>query len=169
MKIAVFSDSHGCVQNMIDAVNAVQPDMIIHLGDCTRDAESLGEEFPLIPLANVKGNCDFDFVAPEDRTFEVEGVRFFIAHGHRQNVKFGTLPFLNSVYFSGAQIGLFGHTHIAKIKEIEDVTIMNPGTCKMCARPTFGVITVKNGEYECEILEISKMNEKKSPTTEETL
>lgn len=169
MKIAVFSDSHGCVQNMIDAVEAISPDMIVHLGDCTRDADALSEEFPLIPLVGVKGNCDVDYTSPEDRTFEVEGVRFFIAHGHRQNVKIDILPFLNSIYFSGSQIGLFGHTHHPVIREIEGTTIMNPGTCKSCMRPTFGVVVVKNGEFKCKLLEISAALKLNPPTLEDLL
>ena len=167
MRIAVFSDSHGCVQNMIDAVDAVKPDMIIHLGDCTRDADVLSEEFPLIPIVGVKGNCDVDYTVPEDRVFEVEGIRFFIAHGHRQNVKIESIPFLNCIYFSDAQIGLYGHTHVAKIKKIEGVTIMNPGTCKSCMRPTFGVIEIKNGEYECKIHEINERMKYISPAEED--
>ena len=32
MKIAVFSDTHGLAQGMIDAVREYRPDQVIHLG-----------------------------------------------------------------------------------------------------------------------------------------
>ena len=41
MKILVLSDSHGNISNMEAAVEREQPRMILHLGDCWRDAERL--------------------------------------------------------------------------------------------------------------------------------
>ena len=46
MRLAVFSDSHGFCASMIGAVRAYRPDMILHLGDYSRDAEELIKEFP---------------------------------------------------------------------------------------------------------------------------
>ena len=60
MKIAVFSDTHGLAQGMIDAVREYRPDQVIHLGDGMRDAERLMREFPEIPVCTVPGNCDYD-------------------------------------------------------------------------------------------------------------
>lgn len=41
MNILVLSDSHGNISNMEEAVEREKPDMILHLGDCWRDAERL--------------------------------------------------------------------------------------------------------------------------------
>ena len=41
MTILVLSDSHGNVGNMIRAVEQVQPDQVLHLGDCQRDLTAL--------------------------------------------------------------------------------------------------------------------------------
>ena len=46
MKILVFSDSHGNVQNMEQAVRSDRPDYILHLGDVNSDARALGKLFP---------------------------------------------------------------------------------------------------------------------------
>ena len=59
-RILVLSDSHGNVDNMIEAVNNTEPDRIIHLGDCFADARKLHKKFPEIPMAQVPGNCDWD-------------------------------------------------------------------------------------------------------------
>ena len=56
-RILVLSDSHGNVDNMIEAVNNTEPDRIIHLGDCFADARKLHKKFPEIPMAQVPGNC----------------------------------------------------------------------------------------------------------------
>ena len=55
MKILVLSDSHGNISNMEAAVEREQPRMILHLGDCWRDAERLAERYPDIPMEHVPG------------------------------------------------------------------------------------------------------------------
>ena len=57
-KILVLSDSHGNVNNMVTAVRNTHPDQIIHLGDCWVDAEKLHQQFPMIMMEQVPGNCD---------------------------------------------------------------------------------------------------------------
>ena len=154
MKIAVFSDSHGNIENMRKAILSWQPDQLIHLGDCCADARAIAREFPLLPMANVRGNCDYGDTAPEDRLFDLEGLRFFIAHGHRHNVKMGLDSFGNSVCFSGSNIGLFGHTHRAQYIEFGGMVFMNPGSVGDRNRPTYGQIIIENGEFHCEIVDI---------------
>ena len=56
MKLAVFSDTHGSTASMVSAVRRLRPDMVVHLGDCTRDTAVLSAEFPQIPLHSVSGN-----------------------------------------------------------------------------------------------------------------
>lgn len=49
MKLLVFSDSHGNVANMEDAVRREEPDQVLHLGDVVRDADALRRRFPTFP------------------------------------------------------------------------------------------------------------------------
>ena len=73
-KILVLSDSHGNVNNMVTAVGRLHPDMIIHLGDCWVDAEKLHQQFPMIMMEQVPGNCDCS-QEPVERILEaVHGV-----------------------------------------------------------------------------------------------
>ena len=58
MKILVLSDSHGSVDNMARAVELTSPQLVLHLGDCWRDAEDLRDLFPRLELIQVPGNCD---------------------------------------------------------------------------------------------------------------
>ena len=51
--ILVLSDSHGDIENMKQAVKEIEPDLIIHLGDCWNDAGYLKREFPDIIMERV--------------------------------------------------------------------------------------------------------------------
>ena len=158
MKIAVFSDSHGNFNNMLRAVEDFSPDCLVFLGDGYREAERLQAAFPRLPFHYVKGNCDFSPLPPESEIFELGGVRFFIAHGHRYNVKISKISFLNACHFSGANIGLYGHTHRALVETAEDLTIMNPGSCGTGPFPTYGQIFIENGKFTCKIAQIPGEN-----------
>ena len=87
MKILVLSDSHGNVNNMAQAVEHESPHMILHLGDCWRDAERLHARFPEIPLHQVPGNCDFQPAEPLEQILFLDDLRVLICHGHTYGVK----------------------------------------------------------------------------------
>ena len=82
MKIAVFSDTHGLAQGMIDAVREYRPDQVIHLGDGMRDAERLMREFPEIPVCTVPGNCDYDSYDPEYKVIDLCGMKARAVQDH---------------------------------------------------------------------------------------
>lgn len=111
MRILVLSDSHGNVENMARCVELTQPNAILHLGDCQRDAEALHRLYPAIPLQGVPGNCDWGAVDGPEVLTEYGGVRILLMHGHTRNVKASTLSAIYAAREMGAQILLFGHTH----------------------------------------------------------
>ena len=155
MLIAVFSDSHGNPEPMYAAVEEHRPDMVLHLGDHVRDAEALMRQFPGLDVRCVRGNCDaWDFSdTPEQLRFNADGVGIFMVHGHRQSVKLSLEPLANAVHFSGARLGLFGHTHQSEYKEMGGVTLFNPGSAGR-GRGTYGLITVKGAEFQCQLMEV---------------
>jgi len=148
MKILVLSDSHHDLTYMRKAVALERPNLIFHLGDHIRDAEDLSMEFQTIPIHRVTGNCDYAPYAKDRIVEEQEGVRFFLTHGHRFGVKSSLLSLAYAAQEAGAQVAVFGHTHHAVCETYGDITLLNPGSCGGY-RPTYGVITVKNGEADC--------------------
>ena len=136
MKIAIFSDSHGIIRKMLDVCRTISPDLIIHLGDFTRDTMWLRESFPDTPLKAVHGNCDFAAVEREADTFFADGLKIFLCHGHRYNVKRGLSELAEAAALMGADIALFGHTHQSHVSEISGVTLINPGSAGDDRRPT---------------------------------
>ncbi len=154
MKIAVFSDSHGNTENMLTAIAGFSPDRIIHLGDVAPDADFIAAQYPELEMYSVRGNCDYFSTAPESQLIELAGVHIFLAHGHRHGVKTSLDSFLNSVYFSGSSLGLFGHTHRAMCRSFGAVQLFNPGSCGFGPSPTYGQIIIENGEAFCKIADI---------------
>lgn len=150
MRIAVFSDSHGEIAAMCAAIEEHDPDLILHLGDYTRDAQALCRACPGRDIRYVRGNCDeWDGTdAPEHLLFPAEGVTIYMTHGHRQNVKYTLDALANTVHFSGARLGLFGHTHASEYKTMGDVTLFNPGSVGR-GRRSYGLITVKGDKFQC--------------------
>ena len=143
MKIAVFSDSHRNIANMREAVRAERPDYIFHLGDHYTDAEQLSREFADIPVCKIRGNCDLSPVGELRVLTRLGGRTIFAAHGHTYNVKYGYDAIINTAMSAGADILLFGHTHIPYEEERDGLIIINPGAIGYGM--TYEIIEIEDG------------------------
>ena len=156
MKAAVFSDTHTNIALCIEAVRRCRPDVIIHLGDHDRDAQSIRQDFPHIPMYNVCGNCDFAPMAPAVDLVQLGPVKALITHGHLYNVDYGRVDSL--VYAAqeqGAQLAMFGHTHSPLYLEQGGVTVLNPGTAGKGRQLTWAEVDIMdNGGIACSIKEL---------------
>jgi len=152
MTIAVFSDSHGMRQPMIDAAFDLKPNLILHLGDHAQDADCL--EKLGFDVRRVCGNCDPGSICRITDTLEAGGVRIVMTHGHKYHVKLGLDALLNMGHFSGANVLLFGHTHLSLCERRGDILLLNPGTAGEGSRRTCGLIRIENGAAHAEILSI---------------
>ena len=143
MKLLILSDSHRKMDYMYQAVEREKPDRIIHLGDHERDAMRLAERYPGIPLWSVSGNCDHG-AGPERIVDVLEGVRFFVTHGHTLRVKYGLLraelyvgmsiirlpyPMLISVIIGVTNIIPFFGPLIGAIPSALLILLINPFQC----------------------------------------
>ena len=153
MKILIFSDTHGSIQPMLDAVLDEKPDQIIHLGDHVRDADLLANQVSC-PVARVTGNCDLMETCSDQLILDFDGVRLFLTHGHRYGVKSSLLRLAYAAMEVGAHAALFGHTHCPLLQDHGDITLLNPGACSSYS-PTYGVIQIIRGNpsYELKRLE----------------
>ncbi|WP_251318469.1 metallophosphoesterase family protein [Flintibacter muris] len=147
MKILVFSDSHRSLSGMYAAINCHQPEQIIHLGDMMDDAETVAEHYPKIPFCLVPGNCDGWFTTvPVKKNIKLEGKSILLSHGHRWGVKSGYDMAIADARAVGADILLFGHTHVPLCQQLEDgLWMMNPGP----ARSSYGLIEIEDGHIFC--------------------
>lgn len=133
MTILVLSDSHAALSFMRRCVDRIKPQTIIHLGDLYDDAEALREDYSHIPFHMVPGNCDryrCPMGVQEVLCYGVGGVKLFMTHGHRHQVKSGIGALTADARRYGAQAALYGHTHIADCHQEQDgLWVLNPGTC----------------------------------------
>lgn len=134
-RVIAVSDSHGMEQRLRQVLFGIlekQPaDAVVFLGDGLREWDRVSDElfrtFPKMRLYRVRGNNDLDADAPDQSVFQMEGVTFFVCHGHRYRVK-NNLDLLEVQAVSNeAQVVLYGHTHIADITSYFNCLFVNPG------------------------------------------
>jgi putative phosphoesterase len=118
----VLSDSHGRRDLLLQLIGQLnfRPEAILFLGDGVRDLQVLAEHprFSDIPIHAVAGNCDcfFDFTSarePNCRLLPVGAHRIFMTHGHLYGVNGGVTAAAHNALAQGADVLLYGHTHIA--------------------------------------------------------
>lgn len=156
MTILVLSDSHSTLRFMRQCVDAIQPDALIHLGDYFDDGTVLKEEYPQIRFYQVPGNCDRYRCPPGQPEILVDnicGVRVYMTHGHRHQVKLGIGALLKDARAAGVDAVLYGHTHAADChREDDGLWVLNPGSCGYYGGSA-GVIEIRDGRIEtCRVL-----------------
>lgn len=152
MKYLVMSDSHGQIKErakLLSLINKV--DKVIHLGDHAKDLETF--DLVLKPTFIVSGNCDEKGRFLEEITIEDESFKLFITHGHRYDVKQGLTKLYYKAQELGANIILFGHTHIPLCVENNGVYFYNPGSISLPkggSQPSCGILTLKANTFSAE-------------------
>jgi hypothetical protein len=152
MKILVLSDSHGNVDNMVQAVEREAPREIFHLGDCWRDGEKLHQKFPEIPFEQVPGNCDFRSTQQAEQLLFIEDKRVLICHGHTYGVKQSLLSAGYAAEEQNLDLFLFGHTHKPLVDMRGKTLFLNPGSIGDYRRPSYGIVTIENGKLDGRIV-----------------
>lgn len=68
----------------------------------------------------------------------VNSKNILIVHGHYQSVDFGRKNLANRAKQENCSLAFYGHTHVAKEEIVDDIKIINPGSC---TRPRGGQST----------------------------
>ena len=155
MIIGVMSDSHGDYQAIEKAVHKIgNVDLWLHAGDCCKDAAFLKTLSGIETIA-VAGNCDWPNPKAElDEFIEVAGIKLWLTHGHRYEVKLNTELLVGSAKQHAVNVVVYGHTHILENKHYGDILVLNPGSV---ARPYFGApscmkLRIEKQEVTVEVL-----------------
>ncbi|WP_044894583.1 metallophosphoesterase family protein [Bacillus alveayuensis] len=146
MKVLIVSDSHGLTKELeeIKSRHVGEVDAFIHCGD----SELPYGSSELQNFLYVRGNCDFEKEFPEERIENIQGVRFFITHGHRYNVKMTLMNLYYRAQEAGAKVVCFGHSHIAGAENIEGILLINPGSIylpRMRKEKTYALLEMDGG------------------------
>ncbi len=153
MKCIVISDSHHSGEN-IGRVIRKNPDaeVIFYLGDGISALDTYMERYPEKAWFYVLGNCDLptvvggSFCTKKTDSITLSGKKIVFTHGDLFGVKWGTGGLIKLAKEQGADIVLFGHTHIETEKYIpeENIWLFNPGSLEASwgSPPSFGLITI---------------------------
>ena len=166
MKIFVISDTHGItykVREVWDKLTGV--DLIIHLGDYTKDAEKLGQDFGTETIW-VKGNMDGSYSADDYKTVETEYGKLLLTHGHMDGVKMSPQRLLYRAQELGCKAVLFGHTHKPSYEEADGIYLINPGSLSQPRDGTQGsyaILTTSPEELNCAIVYYASLFQKEKP------
>ena len=129
MRILLFSDSHGNLRNMKNAIeNNENIQMVIHLGDCVADILKIQEIYGNLHFEYVRGNNDWNADYGIEKCLEIEGKRIFITHGHTYGVKNTYQRIIAKGNELKADVVVFGHTHQSEETFSDNMLLLNPGS-----------------------------------------
>lgn len=148
LRIGIISDTHGLLREEVKEI-LKKCNYIIHGGDINKQGV-IDELEEIAPLYIVRGNNDKEWAEhlPNELRFEIEGVRFYMVH-----IKKFVPKDLKNV-----DVIVFGHSH-KYFEEMKDgVMWLNPGSCgkrRFDQSISMAVMTIKNGEFEVEKVELN--------------
>ena len=149
--IIVISDTHGRLPDSEVLWEAFDnADYIFHLGDGIREIQQLKEIYK-DKLIYVYGNCD-GISSELEKVVDIEGVKFFLTHGHEYRVKSNDIFLQMRGEELGVQCCLYGHTHIPQISEYGKLKLINPGS--LTDTRTYCYMNVVNGKTLAKIVEL---------------
>lgn len=156
MRILVVSDTHGRYEKLRDIVMRHRDiKEVFFLGDVVSDAETAAAEFCDTVFRIVSGNCDCFPVYPSKDIAKVGGKTVFFTHGHTLSVKYGLERLEKEAAKCGADVVLYGHTHIASQTRSGDVLFLNPGSLHSPreGRPSYAIIDFSDAGIMPNIIE----------------
>ena len=131
MKIGIVSDSHGGYQyldTMLACKEAKNVQLWLFAGDIAMDADYLAMVTDK-EVIRVAGNNDWPGGRlPDYETVDIAGHTILLTHGHLFGVNFGLNNLQQAALDVGADIAVYGHTHVAVEEMKGDVLILNPGS-----------------------------------------
>lgn len=156
MRILIVSDTHKAHDNLERALEKESPlDMLIHLGDVEGKADYI-EAVAGCPVHMVSGNNDFFSDLPWEEEFFIGDHHVFITHGHGYFVGMNEDRLKAEARGRGADIAMYGHTHMPALTVEPDLITLNPGSIsyprQKGRKPSYILMEVdQDGKVSCEI------------------
>lgn len=153
MKALIVSDTHGMNDNLIKVIKKVGPvDLLIHAGDA-HGAEDIMREMAGCGVKVVLGNNDFCYDLKYEEEFDFDGYHVLLTHGHKYSVYYGTDRLFYIGKERGADIVIYGHTHVPSLEYDNDFHMwcVNPGSLSLPRqegrKPSYAIMeTDRQGE-----------------------
>lgn len=161
MRYLVISDTHGRIDKAALLIERWHADIdgVLHLGDITSDARFLDNQYRFqynLAFAYVPGNCDMGDPSPRTRVFHVEQRTVLMCHGDRYHVGDGLEYLRYKAHDAGADVVLFGHTHVPLSEERDGILFLNPGSLTLPrggSSSSFAILELSKGKAAGVLLE----------------
>ena len=146
--VGVVSDTHGYLNPRLPQV-LEGVEHILHAGD-VGPGDIVGQLERIAPVTVVRGNVDRDGPAslyPEEVTLELNGHRVYLTHQVKVP-RDGTAPAMQPYLKAGADVVVFGHSHIAFQGKRGNVLFFNPGAAgkrRFKVVPSIGLLELETG------------------------
>lgn len=156
MRIAAIADTHGQVAAIAHELSSLALDLLLFGGDHYRDGINLGRALHL-PCYAVAGNCDrTEYWAPQAEWLELADKHIWLLHGHRYRVKQGLSALYDAALAKGADIVVFGHTHISYCEKHNGLWMVNPGSAgsrnRSGAGSSWALLEIEAGHIRAQII-----------------
>lgn len=158
MKILLISDTHGSIRGLDKILEGERFDALLHMGDAQGQEDLIRAIASPVPVDFVAGNCDFFSKESRELVLNYRGVSVFMTHGDRYGVKSGLTRLKEAAKKAGAEVAIYGHTHVPDVSFDGSVWTVNPGSF---SRPgqrsrvrTYAVMTAENGRASFELREV---------------
>jgi len=155
--IGVVSDTHGYLNPKVPELLA-GVEHILHAGDIG-DAGIIEELARIAPVTTVRGNNDRtgpESLFPEEIEVELDGWNFFLTHEVKVP-KGPDDPSMEIYRKAGADVVVFGHSHIALQLQIGTVLFFNPGAAgkrRFKVVPSIGILKLNRESVHGTIIPI---------------
>ncbi len=154
-RLGLISDTHGLLRPGIFELFA-GVERILHAGD-VGDPGILTELGAVAPVTAVWGNVDGWAVrdaTAERQTVEVDGTRIHVVHGHQYPAAKAAVI---APAVEGADVVVFGHSHVPEIERIGGCLAINPGSAgprRFSLPVTVAILEIAGGEVNARLIEV---------------
>ena len=154
MKCIILSDSHGDYESLISVLRQNRDaEVVFFLGDGLSEVRELLSAAGSPPLYAVRGNCDIGRMGEDELVVALGSHRILMLHGHTAAVKGGDAGLLALARHYGADILLYGHTHLRREEYLPPdeggpLWLFNPGSVGRPPNgiPSFGRLSVSDSD-----------------------
>ncbi len=155
VRIGLISDTHGRLRpEVFPALEGVL--RILHAGD-VGGAEILLELEAIAPVTAVFGNTDrFELRGrlPREARVEEAGRKIVVVHGDALG---SPTPARLAAAYPGADVIVYGHTHVAKVERVGRILVVNPGAAgpaRFRVKPSLAILTLEPGEERVQVVSL---------------
>ncbi len=160
MKVLICSDTHGKQDLMKQVIEREKPfEVLVHAGDM-EDQVICVLGYTDYQVRIVAGNCDYGLGYSREQFFDLGKFHTLLLHGNicggmSCNPAHDLNPLCEYAKRKGADILIYGHTHVPKVVKRNHLLVINPGSLSLPRQenhePSYAVLNIEGDDISCEI------------------